>query len=118
MTRTQRNTAAGAAIGGVAGNLIGGTTGATLGGAALGGVIGSQIDRVIELQVDNEEIVKRMLARGRSDDNEETIRNRLAVFEAQTKPLIAYYEAQGKLRSIDGSGELDAIRARIEAALA
>ena len=72
---------------------------------------------VIELQVDNEEIVKRMLARGRSDDNEETIRNRLAVFEAQTKPLIAYYEAQGKLRSIDGSGELDAIRARIEAAL-
>ena len=79
---------------------------------------GGQIDRVIELQVDNEEIVKRMLARGRSDDNEETIRNRLAVFEAQTKPLIAYYEAQGKLRSIDGSGELDAIRARIEAALA
>ena len=78
---------------------------------------GSQIDRVIELQVDNEEIVKRMLARGRSDDNEETIRNRLAVFEAQTKPLIAYYAAQGKLRSIDGSGELDAIRARIEAAL-
>ena len=79
---------------------------------------GSQIDRVIELQVDNEEIVKRMLARGRSDDNEETIRNRLAVFEAQTKPLIAYYAAQDKLRSIDGSGELDAIRARIEAALA
>ena len=73
--------------------------------------------RVIELQVDNEEIVKRMLARGRSDDNEETIRNRLAVFEAQTKPLIAYYAAQDKLRSIDGSGELDAIRARIEAAL-
>ena len=78
---------------------------------------GSQIDAVIELQVDNEEIVKRMLARGRSDDNEETIRNRLAVFEAQTKPLIAYYAAQDKLRSIDGSGELDAIRARIEAAL-
>ena len=79
---------------------------------------GSQIDAVIELQVGNEEIVKRMLARGRSDDNEETIRNRLAVFEAQTKPLIAYYAAQGKLRSIDGSGELDVIRARIEAALA
>ena len=78
---------------------------------------GSQIDAVIELQVGNEEIVQRMLARGRSDDNEATIRQRLAVFEAQTKPLIAYYAAQGKLRSIDGSGELDAIRARIEAAL-
>ena len=78
---------------------------------------GSQIDAVIELQVGNEEIVQRMLARGRSDDNEETIRQRLAVFEAQTKPLIDYYQKQGKLRSIDGSGELAAISARIEAAL-
>ena len=42
MTQTQRNTAAGAVLGGVAGNLIGGDTGSTLGGAALGGVIGSQ----------------------------------------------------------------------------
>ena len=43
MSRTQRNTAAGVAIGGVAGHVIGGDTGSTLGGAALGGVIGSQI---------------------------------------------------------------------------
>ena len=78
---------------------------------------GSQIDAVIELQVGNEEIVQRMLARGRSDDNEATIRQRLAVFEAQTKPLIDYYQKQGKLRSIDGSGELTAISARIEATL-
>ena len=78
---------------------------------------GSQIDAVIELQVGNEEIVQRMLARGRSDDNEATIRQRLAVFEAQTKPLIDYYQKQGKLRSIDGSGELAAISARIEGAL-
>ncbi|EHM52327.1 adenylate kinase [Cardiobacterium valvarum] len=78
---------------------------------------GSQIDTVIELQVGNEEIVQRMLARGRSDDNEATIRQRLAVFEAQTKPLTDYYQKQGKLRSIDGSGELAAISARIEAAL-
>ncbi|ASP16566.1 glycine zipper 2TM domain-containing protein [Neisseria sp. 23W00296] len=45
MSQTQRNTAAGAVIGGVAGNLIGGDTGSTLGGAALGGVIGSQVKR-------------------------------------------------------------------------
>ncbi|MFP5074139.1 glycine zipper 2TM domain-containing protein [Neisseria sp. WLZKY-1] len=45
MTPKQRNTAAGAVIGGVAGNLIGGDTGSTLGGAALGGVIGSQVHR-------------------------------------------------------------------------
>lgn len=43
LTKSQRNTAIGAAVGGVAGNMIGGSTGATLGGAALGGVIGSQI---------------------------------------------------------------------------
>ena len=45
MNQTQRNTAAGAVLGGVAGNLIGGDTGATLGGAALGGIIGSQVHR-------------------------------------------------------------------------
>lgn len=45
MSQSQRNTAAGAVVGGVAGHLIGGDTGSTLGGAALGGVIGSQIDR-------------------------------------------------------------------------
>lgn len=43
LSTSQRNTAAGAVVGGVAGNLIGGDTGATLGGAALGGVIGSQV---------------------------------------------------------------------------
>lgn len=43
MTTSQRNTAAGAVVGGVAGNLIGGDTASTLGGAALGGVIGSQV---------------------------------------------------------------------------
>ncbi len=45
MSRSQRNTATGAVIGGVAGNLIGGDTGSTLGGAALGGVIGSQVHK-------------------------------------------------------------------------
>lgn len=45
LTKSQKNTAIGAAIGGVAGNVIGGSTEATLGGAALGGVIGSQIGK-------------------------------------------------------------------------
>lgn len=45
MTQQQRNTAAGAVIGGAAGSLIGGDTGSTLGGAALGGVIGSQVHK-------------------------------------------------------------------------
>lgn len=43
LDKSQRNTAIGAAVGGVAGNVLFGGTGATLGGAALGGVIGSQV---------------------------------------------------------------------------
>ena len=45
MNRTQKNTAAGAAIGGAAGYMIGGNAATTLGGAALGGLIGSQVNK-------------------------------------------------------------------------
>lgn len=45
----------------------------------------------------------------RADDNEETISNRLRVFETQTAPLINYYKQQGKLKRINGSGEIQAI---------
>ena len=45
LSKTQKNTAIGAAVGGVAGNMIGGSTGATLGGAALGGLIESQVGK-------------------------------------------------------------------------
>jgi adenylate kinase len=49
----------------------------------------------------------------RGDDKEETIRARLAVYDEQTAPLVAYYRAAGKLRPIDGVGSLDEIRRRI-----
>jgi adenylate kinase len=45
----------------------------------------------------------------RSDDNEDTISNRLRVYESQTSPLISYYKEQNKLKSIDGVGEIDEI---------
>lgn len=45
----------------------------------------------------------------RSDDNESTIRNRLQVYEAQTAPLVAYYKAQGKLRTVRGVGSINEI---------
>ncbi len=54
----------------------------------------------------------------RADDNEETISNRLKVYQDQTEPLIAHYSAQNKLTSVDGEGELDEVFSRIEAALA
>jgi len=45
----------------------------------------------------------------RADDNEETISNRLRVYEAQTKPLVSYYQSRGVLETIDGEGEIDEI---------
>ena len=53
----------------------------------------------------------------RDDDNEATVSNRLKVYDAQTKPLIDYYQAKGLLRPIDGVGSIDAIFGRIKAVL-
>ena len=49
----------------------------------------------------------------RDDDKEETIRQRLAVYSEQTRPLIDYYEKQGKLRRIEGTGSIEDIFSRI-----
>jgi adenylate kinase len=57
---------------------------------------------VINLDVADEAIIQRLLLRGRADDKEETIRNRLVVYQEKTAPLIAYYQEQGKLQMIDG----------------
>jgi len=53
----------------------------------------------------------------RDDDREETIANRLTVYEAQTAPLVDYYRRQGALREIDGVGSISEIRARVMTAL-
>jgi len=53
----------------------------------------------------------------RSDDNEATVKSRLETYEAQTKPLIDYYEKQSKLRHIDGVGKMDDILQRIQKVL-
>lgn len=50
----------------------------------------------------------------RDDDNEESIVHRLSVYDESTKPLLAYYERSGLLRTVDGSGELDAIAGQID----
>jgi len=53
----------------------------------------------------------------REDDQEQTIANRLQVYEKQTAPLVQYYRERGLLRAIDGVGEIDQIRARVIEAL-
>ncbi len=82
---------------------------------------GATIDHVIHIAVADDELMKRLLGRaekeGRSDDNEETIKNRLKVFHEQTSPLIDYYRNKGNLRDIDGMGSIDEITGRIKSAI-
>jgi adenylate kinase len=75
------------------------------------------LDKVVYLNVDDEEIVKRLLARGRADDTEEVIRNRLEVYRKQTAPLIDYYSEKGILAEVFGVGEIDEITKKIEESL-
>lgn len=53
----------------------------------------------------------------RDDDKEETIKKRLNVYQAQTAPLISFYQKKGTVRSISGTGSIDAIKQKIERAL-
>ncbi|HYQ92829.1 MAG TPA: adenylate kinase [Candidatus Competibacteraceae bacterium] len=71
------------------------------------------LEVVLFFDVDYEEIMQRLLARNRSDDNEETIRKRLQVYEQETAPLRQYYDNKGLLRTVKGVGPIDEISARI-----
>jgi adenylate kinase len=53
----------------------------------------------------------------RKDDNPETVRNRLAVYKAQTVPLIGYYGSRGMLKTVSGTGPIDEIVERVKQAL-
>jgi len=75
------------------------------------------LDRVVYLNVDDEEIVKRLLLRGRADDTEEVVRNRLKVYREQTAPLIDYYVQKCLLVEIYGVGEIEEITKKIEEAV-
>ena len=75
--------------------------------------MGQPLDAVVFLEVDYAEIMQRLLARKRADDTEDTIRNRLQVYEAETAPLIDYYQAKGNLRPVKGTGTVEEISARI-----
>ncbi len=76
----------------------------------------AKVDRVVLLDVSEEELIKRLLARaakeGRSDDNLESIKTRLKVYHDQTQPLISYYEKQGVVRRVPGMGSVDDIQKR------
>jgi adenylate kinase len=82
---------------------------------------GHPLEEVLELTVDAEEVVERLLKRavtdGRSDDTEDVIRNRQRVYAEQTAPLVDIYRERGLLVQVDGLGEIDEVAERIYAAL-
>lgn len=91
---------------------------------ALDGILrdnGLELDKVIELTVDTDAVVARLLKRaeieGRADDNEETIRRRMVVYSEQTAPLLKIYGDRGILVRVDGMGSIDEVRDRVVAAL-
>ncbi len=74
-----------------------------------------EIDTVLHLDIKNEDVVvERMLSRGRSDDNEEAIRTRLAEYRRETEPTLEWYEKQGILKSVDAVGTVDEVYASIK----
>lgn len=74
---------------------------------------GSQINVLIALEVEDEELKRRLIERGlvsgRSDDNEETIQKRIVEYKSKTEAVAAYYDAKGLKVGINGIGSIDDI---------
>jgi adenylate kinase len=82
---------------------------------------GSRIDAVVSLKVDDQALIDRIAKRfaeeGRSDDNAESFKTRLAAYSAQTAPLLPFYAAQAKLTEVDGMASVDQVAEDIDRAL-
>jgi len=89
--------------------------------------VGQKLDTVIQLEVNDEILVDRIVGRAeearaagkeaRADDNAESLKIRLMAYYKDTSPLIGYYYAKGKLQAVDGLGTIDAVGKDIAKAL-
>ena len=82
---------------------------------------GKQVDRVVRLKVDDAQLMARITRRfaeqGRADDNPDVFAVRLEAYLTQTKPLLSYYEGQGKLAEVDGMAAMDEVSEQIARAI-
>lgn len=78
---------------------------------------GRQDVKVILVDITEDEAVKRLLKRGRTDDTKESVRERLHWFNTDALPAIEYYEKSGRLIKIDGLGSVEEIHERVKQAL-
>jgi adenylate kinase len=78
---------------------------------------GWTLDHVVALEVPQEELLRRLLARakieGRADDTPETIARRMEVYEQETAPLLEFYRDQGRLRRVPAMGDPDEVFQRV-----
>tara|TARA_Y100001968_G_scaffold122606_1_gene111557 strand:+ start:3883 stop:4431 length:549 start_codon:yes stop_codon:yes gene_type:complete len=79
--------------------------------------ISQPIEAVILIETSDEVLVQRLLERGRTDDNEKVIRNRLEIYRDKTAPLINFYDSKGLLKSVKGDDEVNIVANRIQKAL-
>lgn len=70
---------------------------------------------MLSFVVDADVVVERMLARGRADDTEAVIRNRMSVYQSETAPLLDYYGDQ--VKTIDAVGDINDVHQRVLSAL-
>jgi len=83
--------------------------------------IGQPVDEALQIDVDEDAVVERIAKRaaleGRSDDTEETVRNRLKVYGEQTAPVVDFYAQKGILSRVLGDGTIEEVFQRIKGVL-
>ncbi len=83
--------------------------------------MGEQVDAVVALEVPEEELTRRLLLRaqqeGRADDSADVIQRRFEEYRRKTAPLLEYYEHQGKLSRVDGTGTVEEVFDRLREVL-
>jgi adenylate kinase len=78
---------------------------------------GTKLDAVLEFRVSEEVLLERLKARGRADDTDEVILNRMNIYRDETAPLLKYYGDRGELKTVDAVGSVDEVFARALQAL-
>ncbi len=79
--------------------------------------INQPLEGVILIKVADDYLIKRLVERGRQDDNEQVITNRLKIYREKTSPLIDLYKKQGILEEIEGNADIDIVFSCIEKSL-
>lgn len=83
--------------------------------------LGQPVDEALQIDVDEEQVIERIAKRaaleGRSDDTEETVRNRMKVYGEQTAPVVDFYANKGLLSRVLGDGSIEEVFQRIKGVL-